>query len=190
MRHRWPPEFAPPPGSGPFVLIQPWEFGRSPKAWVRPITERVDEVWCYSRAVLRAYVASGMPESRLSLVPPGVDPDRFRPGQRPQRRPDRLLTRPAAGEVVREVPPGSGDPVQPSRVGRRYPPPGRGTGREPRGPGRLVLHSQRHVPGGPDGRVLRPHQKVAPAATGTRRSMRGSGPSRGCVRCTAGSCRW
>lgn len=84
VRHRWPPDFTPPPhGAGPFVLVQPWEFGRLPRAWVGPVVETVDEVWCYSRAVLRAYAASGVPEDRLALVPPGADPNRFRPGLDP-----------------------------------------------------------------------------------------------------------
>jgi glycosyltransferase involved in cell wall biosynthesis/predicted Zn-dependent protease/predicted O-methyltransferase YrrM len=83
VRHRWPPDFTPPPGNGAFVLIQPWEFGRIPRAWVEPILSTVDELWCYSRSVLRAFVASGVPESRLALVPPGVDPDHFHPGIEP-----------------------------------------------------------------------------------------------------------
>jgi glycosyltransferase involved in cell wall biosynthesis/tetratricopeptide (TPR) repeat protein/predicted O-methyltransferase YrrM len=83
VRHRWPPEFTPPTGPGPLVLMQPWEYGRLPRAWVEPILDTVDEVWAYSRSVLRAYVASGVPEDRVALVPPGVDPDRFRPGLEP-----------------------------------------------------------------------------------------------------------
>lgn len=83
VRHRWPPNFAPPPGDGPFALVQPWEYGRVPRAWVGPILGVVDEVWAYSRSVLRAYLASGIPEDRLALVPPGVDPDAFRPGLDP-----------------------------------------------------------------------------------------------------------
>ncbi|VTR91657.1 family 2 glycosyl transferase : Glycosyl transferase OS=Singulisphaera acidiphila (strain ATCC BAA-1392 / DSM 18658 / VKM B-2454 / MOB10) GN=Sinac_0358 PE=4 SV=1: Glyco_trans_1_2: Methyltransf_24: Glyco_transf_4: Glycos_transf_1: Glycos_transf_2: TPR_7: TPR_6: TPR_10 [Gemmata massiliana] len=83
VRHQWPPDFTAPPGPGPFVLVQPWEFGRVPRAWVGPITDTVDEVWVPSRAVLRAFVASGVPEDRVAVVPNGVDPDRFRPGLEP-----------------------------------------------------------------------------------------------------------
>ena len=79
VRHRWPPDFTPPAGDGAFVLIQPWEYGRIPKTWVEPITAVVDEVWAYSRSVLRAYVAGGVPEDRLALVPPGVDTELYRP---------------------------------------------------------------------------------------------------------------
>ena len=87
VRHRWPPDFTPPAGTGPFVLIQPWEFGRLPRTWVEPIHQNVDEVWAYSRSVLRTYVASGIPEDRIVMVPPGVDSDRFRPGLEPLKLP-------------------------------------------------------------------------------------------------------
>jgi glycosyltransferase involved in cell wall biosynthesis len=83
VRHRWPPDFTPPPGDGPLVLYQPWEFGRVPRAWVEPVLAGVDEVWAYTRSVLRAYVASGVPEDRVAVVPAGVDPDVFRPGLDP-----------------------------------------------------------------------------------------------------------
>ncbi|MBN9517627.1 glycosyltransferase, partial [bacterium] len=83
VRHRWPPDFTPPAGRGAFVLVQPWEFGRLPRAWVGPIVAAVDEVWAYSRAVERCYVASGVPADRVRVVPLGVNPDRFRPGLDP-----------------------------------------------------------------------------------------------------------
>src|SRR5262249_25339718 len=66
-----------------FVLYQPWEYGRLPRAWVEPIVAVVDEVWAYSRSVERAYLASGIPAEKVRVVPPGVDPDRFRPGLDP-----------------------------------------------------------------------------------------------------------
>jgi glycosyltransferase involved in cell wall biosynthesis/Tfp pilus assembly protein PilF/predicted O-methyltransferase YrrM len=83
VRHRWPPDFSAPTTNGPFVLMQPWEYGRLPRAWIEPIVTTVDEVWAYSRSVLRAYVASGVPEDRVVLMPPGVDPDLYRPGLDP-----------------------------------------------------------------------------------------------------------
>jgi glycosyltransferase involved in cell wall biosynthesis/tetratricopeptide (TPR) repeat protein len=83
IRHRWPADLTPPGGGGAFVLVQPWEFGRIPRAWVGPILDTVDEVWAYSRAVERAYVASGIPADRVKVVPLGVDADRFRPGLLP-----------------------------------------------------------------------------------------------------------
>ncbi|HWE37187.1 MAG TPA: hypothetical protein VG406_11525 [Isosphaeraceae bacterium] len=44
VRHQWPPNFDPPP-AGHWVVMQPWEFGSIPAAWVGPMTALVDEVW-------------------------------------------------------------------------------------------------------------------------------------------------
>ncbi|HYH66560.1 MAG TPA: glycosyltransferase [Urbifossiella sp.] len=83
VRHRYPEDLSPPGGGGAFVLMQPWEFGSVPRAWVDAILDRVDEVWAYSRAVEGAYVASGLPADRVAVVPLGVDVERFRPGLDP-----------------------------------------------------------------------------------------------------------
>jgi glycosyltransferase involved in cell wall biosynthesis/tetratricopeptide (TPR) repeat protein len=79
VRHSWPPDFTPPVGSGAFVLIQPWEYGRLPRHWIEPILKNVDEIWAPSRSVLRTYVASGIPEDRIVVVPNGVDTELFHP---------------------------------------------------------------------------------------------------------------
>jgi glycosyltransferase involved in cell wall biosynthesis len=78
VRHQWPPRFDPPP-SGRWVIMQPWEFGSIPAAWVRPMSTIVDEVWSYTRFVRNCYIAAGIPPSRAQVVPVGVDPDVFRP---------------------------------------------------------------------------------------------------------------
>ncbi len=82
VRHRWPPDFTP-PAAGHFVLVQPWEFGSLPRAWVGPIAEAVDEVWAYTMALRDCYVESGIPADRVHVVPLGVDVTRFRPGVPP-----------------------------------------------------------------------------------------------------------
>ncbi len=74
----WPPDFYPPSG-GPFVLYQPWEFGRIPRAWADAIRERVDEVWVPSAHVRDGYVASGIAPELVHVVPNGVDLERFTP---------------------------------------------------------------------------------------------------------------
>ncbi len=78
VRHHWPPNFTPPP-SGHWVMIQPWEYGRLPEAWVEPLGSLVDEIWVPSRHVLKTCIASGVPADRVQVVPNGVDPERFRP---------------------------------------------------------------------------------------------------------------
>ena len=82
VRHKWPPDFAAPP-SGHWIVIQPWEFGRIPTAWVEPIQTKVDEVWVYSEYVRRCYLDSGVDADRVYVVPLGVDVARFKPDAKP-----------------------------------------------------------------------------------------------------------
>jgi glycosyltransferase involved in cell wall biosynthesis len=73
VRHMWPPKLDPPP-SGAWVMLQPWEYGCIPEAWVRPIREGVDEVWVPSAWSKAAYVKAGIPEERIVIIPNGIDP--------------------------------------------------------------------------------------------------------------------
>ena len=77
VRHQWPPKLEPPP-QGRWVLMQPWEFGSLPKAWL-PALRQVDEVWAYSRSVRDCYLDAGMPADRVHVVPLGVDPEGLPP---------------------------------------------------------------------------------------------------------------
>ena len=65
-----------------WVLMQPWEFGSLPKAWL-PALHDVDEIWAYSRSVRDCYLDAGMPSDRVHVIPLGVDPEIFRPGLEP-----------------------------------------------------------------------------------------------------------
>jgi glycosyltransferase involved in cell wall biosynthesis len=78
VRHRWPPDISS-TGSAPLVLMQPWEFGGIPSAWVPQIQRNVSEVWCPTSWVKECYVRSGVPESKVAVVPHGVDTVRFTP---------------------------------------------------------------------------------------------------------------
>ena len=82
VRHFWPPDFHRPP-SDRFVLIQPWEFGSLPKAWVEAIGNAVDEVWVPSLFVREEYLNSGVPGDRVYVVPNGVNTERFHPAVKP-----------------------------------------------------------------------------------------------------------
>ena len=73
---QWPPSFIA-PTAGPFVLYQPWEFGRVPQSWVESIRTHVDEVWAPSEYVRQSYIASGVAEELVHVVPNGVDLQRF-----------------------------------------------------------------------------------------------------------------
>jgi glycosyltransferase involved in cell wall biosynthesis/tetratricopeptide (TPR) repeat protein len=71
VTHQWPPEFTP-PGEGRWVIIQPWEFGSIPKAWLAPLRDRVDELWVPSRFVRNCFVQDGVPAAKVHVVPNGV----------------------------------------------------------------------------------------------------------------------
>jgi glycosyltransferase involved in cell wall biosynthesis len=77
LRHFFPPRFEA-PAEGHFVLIQPWEYGYLPTEWIEPILTRVDQVWCHTEYVRRVYLDSGIPASKLRMVPLGIDPSVFR----------------------------------------------------------------------------------------------------------------
>lgn len=84
VRHQWPPDFTPPAGSGRWVVMQPWELGSVPRAWVEPLNELVDELWVPSRYVRQCFLRSGVDPSRLVVVPLGIDPARFDPSTQPR----------------------------------------------------------------------------------------------------------
>jgi glycosyltransferase involved in cell wall biosynthesis len=74
----WPPDFSPAAG-GPAVTILPWEYCAPPVAWVERIVSGLDRVWAFSRFVRDGFVAAGVPERLVDIVPCGVDATRFRP---------------------------------------------------------------------------------------------------------------
>jgi len=82
VRHRWPPDFDPPP-AGRFAVIQPWEYGAVPRAWVEGINRAGAELWVPSAFVRERFVEGGVAADRVYVVPNGVDPERFHPGVRP-----------------------------------------------------------------------------------------------------------
>jgi glycosyltransferase involved in cell wall biosynthesis/SAM-dependent methyltransferase len=73
IAHQWPPNWTPPP-VGHWIVMQPWEFGSLPRAWLEPLARQVDEVWVYSRFLRDCYVRSGVPAERVAVIPLGVDP--------------------------------------------------------------------------------------------------------------------
>ena len=97
VRHFFPPRF-PSPREGHLVLIQPWEFGYLPERWIEPIQRHVSEVWCYSHYVRDVYLASGIPEEKLQVVPLGVDTSVFTPSAPPYI----FTTEPGASRLLQE----------------------------------------------------------------------------------------
>lgn len=78
VSQQWPPKFEA-PSSGPFVLYQPWEFGRVPERWVESIRRTVDQVWTPSEYSRAAYVDSGVSPEVVKVLPNGVDLAAFTP---------------------------------------------------------------------------------------------------------------
>jgi FkbM family methyltransferase len=78
VRHHWPPDLRA-PAAGRLAVIQPWEFGSIPAAWVRPLQDRVDELWVYSEYVRGMYLDAGVDPARVHVIPVGVDLERFSP---------------------------------------------------------------------------------------------------------------
>ena len=76
IRHQWPPNFTP-PRSGCWVMVQPWEFGGIPQAWIRPMTESVDEIWVYTTCVRDRYIESGVPADKVVVISLGVNTIQF-----------------------------------------------------------------------------------------------------------------
>jgi glycosyltransferase involved in cell wall biosynthesis/ADP-heptose:LPS heptosyltransferase/chemotaxis methyl-accepting protein methylase len=81
VRHQWPPNWSR-PESGLLVVIQPWEYGALPKAWVEQ-SKNVDEFWVPSPIVRLMYVTSGIAPEKVRVIPNGVDTQKFRPGLSP-----------------------------------------------------------------------------------------------------------
>jgi glycosyltransferase involved in cell wall biosynthesis len=82
VRHRWPPDFSRPP-AGAFILVQPWEFGSLPRAWLRPIARHVDEAWVYTHYIRDVYLASGVAAEKVHVIPLGVNTRLFHPNVAP-----------------------------------------------------------------------------------------------------------
>ena len=81
VRHQWPPDWSRPAG-GALVVIQPWEYGALPKAWVAQAAN-VDEFWVPSPIVRHMYLDSGIAPEKVRVVPNGVDTAKFHPGVKP-----------------------------------------------------------------------------------------------------------
>lgn len=82
VRHFWAPDFSR-PVSGKLVVIQPWEYGSIPAAWVGQINRNVDQLWVPSNFVRNCYLKDGVEADRVQVAPNGVAVERFNPQAAP-----------------------------------------------------------------------------------------------------------
>jgi glycosyltransferase involved in cell wall biosynthesis len=68
------------PDSGHAVAVRSWDFGPFPRELVERINAHYDQLWLYSRWVLDQALASGVDPDLVRHVPPGIDPEVYRPG--------------------------------------------------------------------------------------------------------------
>ncbi|HEY1713727.1 MAG TPA: glycosyltransferase, partial [Solirubrobacteraceae bacterium] len=87
VRHQWPPDLSP-ARAGRLAIIQPWEFGAVPEAWLEPLHSNVDELWVPSEFVRRMYVDAGVDAERVVTIPNGVDLEVFHPDGMERELPD------------------------------------------------------------------------------------------------------
>ena len=76
ISHQYPPDFGKPPGKR-WIVMQHWEFGSLPRAWINPLANQVDEVWVASSFVRDCFVQSGIPARKVHVIPLGVGPAFF-----------------------------------------------------------------------------------------------------------------
>ena len=61
------------------ILANTWWSGAIPTDWVKPISEHVTDVWVPSQYVRDNFIAGGVDESQVKVVPLGFDPAVFHP---------------------------------------------------------------------------------------------------------------
>ena len=62
------------------VQILPWEYGALPAAWVDGLRAGgADEVWTPTEYCRAMFLAAGIEPERVTVVPNGIDPERFSP---------------------------------------------------------------------------------------------------------------
>ena len=92
ISHERPPSLEP-PAEGRWVLMQSPEAGSVPRDWIAPIDRLVDEIWVPSHHARTACIRSGIDPRRVTVIPQGVNPDRFHPAAAPRRLATRKTTR-------------------------------------------------------------------------------------------------
>lgn len=83
IRQIWPPVWRRPGDGSRLVVVQPWEFGSVPLAWLEGIAA-ADAVWVPSSFVKAGYVQSGVSPDKIWVVPNGADSPAAFPSHAPR----------------------------------------------------------------------------------------------------------
>ncbi|MBC7472964.1 MAG: glycosyltransferase family 4 protein [Candidatus Sericytochromatia bacterium] len=76
IQHVLPSDYSA-PEDGYYIMIIPWEYGKLPDNLVRHINLKVDQVWCPSNYVKKLHIQSGIIESKIVVIPNGINPQIF-----------------------------------------------------------------------------------------------------------------
>lgn len=76
ISHSFPPREKK-PTEGKWIIIQPWEFGSTPKKWLQ-IFSQADEIWVPSSFVKKVYCMDGVNPEKVVVLPNGVNTSLFK----------------------------------------------------------------------------------------------------------------
>ncbi|KJF17957.1 glycosyltransferase [Acidithrix ferrooxidans] len=72
IRQIWPPIWTKRHKDEILIVVQPWEFGSIPIAWIEGV-EGVDAVWVPSEYVKKGYLQSGIDSDKVWVIPNGIE---------------------------------------------------------------------------------------------------------------------
>jgi len=78
VRFKYPPDL----GKAPFghtIMMQPWEYGACPRAWVEAVNGPLTELWAPTTFVRDCFIKSGANPNKVFVVPHGIDPEAMKP---------------------------------------------------------------------------------------------------------------
>ena len=79
--HDWETDFPSleKPPEGKLAAIRPWDFGPYPPSWAEKVDRDCDELWVHSTWIRELALRSGILDSKIRVVPLGIDCSRFTP---------------------------------------------------------------------------------------------------------------
>jgi len=82
IEHLTPENFFIDPRAKYHIAYTPFETDSAPNTWVLPL-RGMDEIWVPSEHNKRAYIQAGLKESKIKVMPHGIDVERYNPSIKP-----------------------------------------------------------------------------------------------------------